>query len=67
VCRRYEKLTGVRPTLDVPKAGSTEQHELLDYRIDKLLTTGFRLTASLEDEIDATLRICGSTIGAARI
>lgn len=67
VCRRYEKLTGVTPTLDIPKADSTEQHELLDYRIDKLLTTGFRLTASLEDEIDATLRICGSTIGAARI
>jgi UDP-glucose 4-epimerase len=66
VCRRYEKLTGVTPTIDIPTVLGTEQSGALDYRIDKLLMTGFRLTASLEEEIDATLRICGDTMKASR-
>jgi UDP-glucose 4-epimerase len=35
-----------------------EQHALLDWRIGKLTSTGWRPAASINDEIDATLRIC---------
>jgi hypothetical protein len=35
----------------------------LDYRIDKLLATGFELRGHLEDEIDDTLRLCVAAFG----
>jgi UDP-glucose 4-epimerase len=35
-----------------------ECHLLLDWRIDKLKSTGWTPTASLDDEIDCTLRMC---------
>jgi UDP-glucose 4-epimerase len=61
VCQRYERLTGNVPEVHIPPASANEDSQPLDYRIDKLLNTGFRLTASLEDELDATLRLCAQS------
>jgi UDP-glucose 4-epimerase len=57
---RFEKLTHRRPVLDIPSPDPGESHEPLHYRIEKLLATGFEPAARLEDEIDATLRVCGA-------
>ena len=59
VCDRFERLTHQRPHLDVPSADASEVHEPLHYRIDKLRATGFEPNATLEEEIDATLQVCG--------
>lgn len=47
-----------------PQAG--EINPQLNYRIDKLLSTGFKLQGSLEEEIDATLALCQRNFGKLR-
>ena len=58
ICERFELLTHIVPVLEIPNA-SAEDERQLHYRVDKLLATGFRPTANLEEEIDETLRVCG--------
>jgi UDP-glucose 4-epimerase len=48
----------IRPA---PEPG--EVHEPLDYRIDRLKGTGFRLTGDMDDEIDGTLKFCHQLSG----
>jgi UDP-glucose 4-epimerase len=38
-------------------------HPKLDWRIDKLTSTGWRATKALDDEIDGTLRMCRDAFG----
>ncbi len=60
VANRCELVLGFRPKIIRPDPQANEISLPLDYRIDKLLGTGFRLTNNHEDEIDATLRMCFS-------
>jgi UDP-glucose 4-epimerase len=62
ICDRAEKLFK-RPMQHErvsPQAG--EYHSLLDWRIDKLKSTGWAPTASFDDEIDSTLRMCSARL-----
>ena len=62
---RCEVTLGFRPGIRTmqPPTGQTEP--VLDYRIDKLKQTGFELRGGMDAEIDATLRLCMETFGAA--
>jgi UDP-glucose 4-epimerase len=55
---RAEAVLGVRPEIERPEPGPNEVAEPLDFRVDKLAAAGFRASADLTDEIDATLRLC---------
>jgi len=46
------------PALLRPEPEQGEVSNDLDYRIDKLKATGFKLTGNMDNEIDATLRLC---------
>lgn len=50
-------------TLSQTPAQSTVR---LNYSVDKLKATGFRWTQGLEEEIDATLKLCKDSFGSAR-
>jgi UDP-glucose 4-epimerase len=63
IADRAEKLLGARPKIVRPEPASGEVSPELDYRIDKLLATGFELRGHLEDEIDDTLRLCVAAFG----
>jgi len=58
VANRCEVILGFRPEIKRPKPEREEVSLPLDYRIDKLLGTGFKLTGDREAEIDATLEMC---------
>lgn len=60
VADRCEAVLGFRPEIRRPDPLPDEATQPLDYRIDKLLGTGFRLSGSREEEIDATLMMCRS-------
>jgi UDP-glucose 4-epimerase len=55
---RCSAVLGVTPEISRPAPGPGETSLELDYRIDKLLATGFSLMGRAESEIDATLRLC---------
>ena len=59
IAERCYITNGYRPTIQHSK--ETNPFDIsrpLDYRIDKLLRTGFKLKGNGNDEIDATLRFC---------
>lgn len=58
VADRCKAVLGFRPDIQRPQPTQGETSQPLDYRIDKLLGTGFKLVGSREDEIDATLAMC---------
>lgn len=58
VAHRCEALLGFVPEIVRPLSRSDETVQPLDYRIDRLLSTGFKLLSNREEEIDATLRMC---------
>lgn len=65
IANRCAEVLGFTPPIlrSEPVAGETSG--FLDYRIDKLKATGFVLQGYLNDEIDATLRLCKQTFGGA--
>ena len=52
------EILGFTPQLIRPEPAKNEQSLDLDYRIDKLLNTGFTLNGNPAEEIDAILRMC---------
>ncbi len=56
IAQRCEAILGFRPEIVRPAAQTAVTR--LDYRIDKLLSTGFSPVAEMQFEIDATLRLC---------
>jgi UDP-glucose 4-epimerase len=56
--RRCDALFSFRPAISRPSSDGSASGLALAYRIDKITQCGFRLTGSLENEIDATLRLC---------
>lgn len=55
---RCTVVLGYTPEIVRPDPTAAEIECVLDYRIDKLLATGFVLKGNPVDEIDATLRMC---------
>lgn len=62
IAERCEKVLGFRPPLNCPAPRGDEHAPALDYRIDKLRSTGFALRGSMDDELDATLRMCAEAL-----
>ncbi|MBI5886922.1 MAG: SDR family oxidoreductase [Deltaproteobacteria bacterium] len=65
VAARCEVVLGFRPAIERPAPAPEEMSTqgMLDYRIDKLRSTGFSPRGSFEAEIDATLRLCNDAFG----
>ena len=59
IAGRCAEVLGYTPPIVRPKPRSNEVAEKIDYRIDKLKSTGFSILANLNEEIDATLKFCG--------
>lgn len=55
---RCTEVLGYTPEIIRPQLSKNEQSSSLDYRIDKLLSTGASLSGNSVVEIDATLRMC---------
>lgn len=64
---RCEAVLGFRPVIERPapsaQESSGEGQGALDYRIDKLKSTGFMLKGRFDEELDATLRLCKAAFG----
>jgi UDP-glucose 4-epimerase len=60
---RCSEVLGFTPEILRPKPTINETSPDLDYRIDKLLATGFSLQGKFEDEIDEILLLCQKTFG----
>jgi len=58
IAQRCHAVLGFQPLVIRPDPTSVAQLPPLDYRMDKLLATGFALQGNMVDEIDATLRLC---------
>ncbi len=58
VATRSSAVLGFPVEIKRPEPAPDETSQPLDYRLDKLLATGFRLAGSPEAEIDATLALC---------
>lgn len=58
VATRCNATLGFYPVIDRPEPLSDEVSQLLDYRIDKLMGSDFRLEGNHDAEIDATLILC---------
>ncbi|MEW6165081.1 MAG: SDR family oxidoreductase [Pseudomonadota bacterium] len=63
VAERCDALLGFRPSIIRPEPADGEAGYLLDYRIDKLVGSGFFLESDHEAEIDETLRLCRRAFG----
>ena len=58
IARCCDPVLGYTPEIRRPAPSQGESLEPLAYRIDKLKATGFRLASPVDEEIDATLRVC---------
>ena len=59
---RAENMLGESVILESADTRPGEQHGMLEWRVSKLMATGWKPNSSLDGEIDATLRMCkGST------
>lgn len=58
VAGRCAKVLGYTPPIIRPELHSNEPSGKVEYRIDKLKSTGFSLVSNCNEEIDATLRFC---------
>jgi UDP-glucose 4-epimerase len=63
---RAEALLGFLPEIARPAPRDGESAPTLDYRIDKLLGSGFSLEGDLDRELEDTLRFCQAVFGAGR-
>ena len=63
VAERCSKVLGFNPEIIKPAPASKESSPVLDYRIEKLKSTGFALTNNVNAEIDATLLFCQNEFG----
>ncbi len=63
---RCTEVLGFTPEIIRPDPAANEANPNLDYCINKLLATGFTLTGNPQAEIDAILRMCNKTCGAAK-
>jgi UDP-glucose 4-epimerase len=64
VARRCEAVLGFLPPIERPEPAPGETAPDLRYDIAKLKASGFTPSGSVEDEIDATLRLCRDAFGA---
>lgn len=58
VAKRCEVVLGFRPEISRPDPSISEGTQTLDYRIDRLKTSGFLHEKNIDAEIDATLLFC---------
>jgi UDP-glucose 4-epimerase len=63
IAGRSEAIFGERPEITRSEPDPGEQAPQLDYRIDRLLGTGFEPAGNIDDEIDATLKLCRQAFG----
>jgi len=63
IAARCETTLGSRLSVERPEPVASETVDDLEYRIDKIKSTGFTLTGDAEGEIDATLRFCAEYFG----
>jgi UDP-glucose 4-epimerase len=63
IAGRCERVLGFRPPIDRPNPPVGETFPSIDYRIDKLKATDFVLKGNIDDEIDATLKLCQTAFG----
>lgn len=63
IADRCGEVLGYVPLIVRPQPNADEMDMPLNYRIDKLLATGFKLRGNLDEEIDATLRLCRQHFG----
>lgn len=66
IAKRCEATLGSAPVIERPAPAAGEKAEDLDYRMDKIKKAGFFLTRNVEEEIDATLRLCTAHFGRGR-
>jgi UDP-glucose 4-epimerase len=64
IAQRCQVVLGFTPTIERPEPGILDISLPLEYRIDKLKSTGFALENDIIEEIDATLRVCREAWGA---
>jgi UDP-glucose 4-epimerase len=62
VANRWRNMTGLNPPIIYPEGGPILS-STLSYSCKKLLATGFILSSPIEEEIDATLRLCQESFG----
>ena len=58
IAERCESVLGYRPEIERPEPVPGESSPELNYQIGKLKETGFRLSGTIESEVDATLKFC---------
>ena len=63
IADRASRVLGFTPPIQRPEPGPTESFQPLEYRIDKLKSTGFTLNRNIDEEIDATLHFCKEVFG----
>jgi len=63
IASHCESRLGYRPPIERPLPSPNEQVEGLDYRIDRILATGFLLRGNADEEISELLRRCKDWFG----
>lgn len=63
IAKRCYEVLGFKPEISRPVPLSKETFPVLDYRIEKLKSTGFALNKNVNAEIDATLLFCQNELG----
>jgi len=63
IANRASRFLGFPPPIQRPEPGSAESFQPLEYRVDKLKSTGFTLRRNIDEEIDATLLFCKEVFG----
>ncbi len=63
IAARCEAILGSLPAIERPDAPAGDKAEDLDYRIDRIRETGFSVEKNVDEEIDATLRLCAAHFG----
>lgn len=63
IASRCKEVLHFLPALVIPEPAYNEVSAELDYRTDKLTSTGFTRTGNIDAEIDATLLLCSDAFG----
>jgi len=58
IAARCEDILGFRPEVIRPIASNEKDTHYMNYSINKIKATGFKLIGSMDDEIDSTLKLC---------
>jgi UDP-glucose 4-epimerase len=56
--KRCATMMGFTPEIHSQQTSDIQKTNNLDYRIDKLLKTGFSLSSNMDEEVDAILQMC---------